>query len=79
MSKNGEPNVQIEFGAMAPPIGEQLAAIDGFEWLGTETAKYQRLADSVALLSIHGVLTDNGRVLSYNRLAKMIARNGVAK
>lgn len=79
MSKSGEPNVQIEFGAMAPPIGEQLAAIDGFEWEPERFACYQKLADAVTLLAVQGLLTFPAKDAARRKLAKVIARDGVAK
>lgn len=78
MSKHGEA-VAIEFGAAARPISEQLAAVEGAEWSETETAKYQRLADAVTLLAVHGVLTDTCRAVTRQRLVKMIARNGMPR
>lgn len=67
--------LSIEFGAMAPPLAAQLASH------GVDVAQVQlcqRFADSIALLKIHGLLTDAEGERARLRLFKMIAKKAVA-
>lgn len=61
--------LSISFGAMCPPIREQLAeqALVADE---KDVVFWQRVADAIALLSIHDLITDAARARARKRLLK---------
>lgn len=58
----------IYFGALVPPLHEQLHCTP------EEVAIYQKQADAITLLAIHGTLTGTGKERSRKRLFKKIEK-----
>lgn len=67
------PTLSIQFGAMCPPIREQLneQALAADE---KDVVFWQRVADAIALLSIHDLITDAARERARKRLLKAMCR-----
>ena len=63
--------MQIELGAMAPKISEQMAAM-GLEQTGKSVELLDRLAHSITLAMLHGCLTDAECEKARKRLVKQI-------
>ena len=60
----------IAFGALAPPLAEQL----GDRLQPQRIALWQRCADAITLLAVHGLLTGAERAKARTRLIKAIDR-----
>lgn len=58
----------LSFGALAPPISEQLET----QGLTSPGSLFQRQADAIVLLHVHGVLTDTSAHAARKRLLKAI-------
>jgi len=67
-----EPRRGIAFGALATPLAEQL----GDRLPPQRIAFWQRCADAITLLAVHGLLTDAGRTRARVRLIKAISKEG---
>jgi len=66
-------SLSINFGAMCPPIREQFAE-QQLAAKSEDVAFWQRLADAIALLSIHDLITDAARQRARKRLLKAMCR-----
>lgn len=61
----------VTFGAMARPIAEQIAA-HGLGYPFEKSKKWQKIADAITLLSIHGMISDKVKETARTRLMRMI-------
>lgn len=68
--------ITIEFGAISDPIEKQLQE-KGFT-LGMSAPKFERAADSITFLRIHGFLTDSASHSARKKLMKEIAKQARA-
>jgi len=66
-------NLQLHFGAMCTPIATQVEQ-QGYKLKRKHVPKFQRLADAVTLLLIHGIISD-----SVGRNARKRILHGVCK
>lgn len=64
-------NVQINFGALAPTIREQLKA-QGFKVPAHRTRTWQQYAQSVGYLYVQGVLSEGETKAARNRIFRDI-------
>ena len=64
--------LKISFGAMSPPIEQQLNDI-GYT-LGKSAPKFERAADSIVFLWIHGYLTNSACDSARKKLIKEVAK-----
>lgn len=58
----------LEFGALTPPLHKQLGVSSG------EVKLFQRLADSIVLLSVQGILTGVEKSDALRRLTKKMEK-----
>ena len=74
MSKIQKPgHLSLTFGAMAPPIHEQLAE-QGFEASEKDLEKYQNMAHALAMVRIHGLVPESTARAGEKRLLKKIIK-----
>lgn len=64
--------VSLTLGAMAPPLTEQLAA-QGLGYPYKNAQKWQKCADAITYLSIHGMIPDKVRETARGKLMRMIS------
>jgi hypothetical protein len=73
--EGGEMNVRINFGALSPPIGEQLQDQGLKLDMDPLQRQYlQRDADEVSRLRIRGVLTESGADKARKRIMQVIKK-----
>ena len=72
--------IGIHFGALAPPIEEQLAEQEIIGLDQNILAIWQEAADSISFLYLHDVLTDGQRTAAHkklmNKISKGVERHG---
>lgn len=66
-------NLQITFGAIAEPVSAQLSA-QGVVINAADANRFDRCADAITLLAIHGYLTDAEKTRARKRVMKAITR-----
>jgi hypothetical protein len=73
--KGGEVNVRIDFGALIPPIGEQLQDQGlKLDMDPLERQHLQRDADEVSRLRVRGVLTESESDKARKRIMQVIKK-----
>lgn len=65
--------VELRFGALSDNISIQLSS-QGLELKNGDSELAQKLADSISLLSIHGIATVSKRDLMFRKLVKWIEK-----
>lgn len=65
----------VIFGAMAPPLTKQLK---GLVW-HHKARSFQKMADAIVLLSVHGYLTEAERHRARKRLLHAISQSAKGK
>jgi hypothetical protein len=58
--------MEIEFGALSKPLFVQ------FGYNDKNVKKWQKLADAIVILSIHGIISDSEKGKARRRLVKMM-------
>lgn len=62
---------ELILGAMEPPIATQLS---GMNFTPDQLKRWQRFADSITLLHLHGFMSDTAARQARNRLVTMIQK-----
>lgn len=63
----------IEFGALSKPIGLQLES-QGIAITDDESERFDRIAYSIVMLHLHGIIPDSVRDTSRKKLMKLISK-----